>query len=128
MGVARIKSVARISNMQKAQAVGRVLWRMSNRHHTVRGSVAAAKTVGKATARVTRILWLEVTGFFFAVFALWVIGATWNQWQRIRSDDASLPMWHIGVGAAFAAVLIYFAVSSFWRARRISAASQSSNA
>ena len=119
--------MARISNMQKAQAVGRVLWRMSNRHHTVRGSVAAAKTVGKATARVTRILWLEVTGFFFAVFALWVMGATWNQWQRIRSGDASLPMWHIGVGAGFAAVLIYFAVSSFWRARRISAANPTSN-
>lgn len=119
--------MARISNMQKAQAVGRVLWRMSNRHHTVRGSVAAAKTVGKATARVTRILWLEVTGFFFAVFALWVLGATWNQWQRIRSGDTSLPMWHLGVGAGFAAVLIYFAVSSFWRARRISAAHQTSN-
>jgi len=122
-----MSAVDRISNMQKAQAVGRVLWRMGNRHHAVRGGVAAAKTVGKATARVTRILWLEVTGFFFAVFALWAISATWNEWRRIHSGDASLPMWHIGVGAGFAAVLIYFAVSSFWRARRISAANQSSN-
>ena len=113
--------------MQKAQAVGRVLWRISNRHYAVRGGVAAAKTVGKATARATRILWLEVTGFFFAVFALWVIAATWNQWQRIRSGDASLPMWHIGVGVGFAAVLIYFAVSTFWRARRISSVNQPSN-
>ena len=119
--------MARISNMQKAQAVGRVLWRMSNRHYAVRGGVAAAKTVGKATARTTRILWLEVTGFFFAVFALWVMGATWNQWQRIRGGDASLPLWHIGVGAGFAGVLIYFAVSSFWRARRLSASNQTSN-
>jgi hypothetical protein len=119
--------MANIRNIQKAQAVGRVLWRMSNRHHTVRGSVAAAKTVGKATARVTRILWLEVTGFFFAVFALWVMGATWNQWQKIRGGDASSPMWHVAVGIAFAAVLIYFAFSSFWRARRVAASGQTSN-
>ena len=106
--------------MQKAQAVGRVLWRMSNRHSAVRGGVAAAKTVGKATARTTRILWLEVTGFFFGVFSLWVLGATWNQWRKIRSAESSAPpVWHVGVGIGFAVVLIYFAVSSFWRARRV---------
>ncbi|HWC15698.1 MAG TPA: hypothetical protein VG498_01730 [Terriglobales bacterium] len=111
--------MARIGTIQKAHAVGRVLWRMSNRHYAVRGGVAAAKTVGKATARATRILWLEVTGFFFAVFAVWVLGATWGQWRKIQSADAlAPPMWHVGVGIAFAAVLIYFGVSSFWRARR----------
>jgi len=117
--VVRIDLMARIGTLQKAQAVGRVLWRMSNRHSAVRGGVAAAKTVGKATARATRILWLEVTGFFFAVFALWVIGATWNQWRAIQSAGPSAPpVWHVAVGVGFAAVLIYFAASSFWRARR----------
>jgi hypothetical protein len=119
--------VANIGNIQKAHAVGRVLWRMTNRHQAVRGGVAAAKTVGKATARATRILWLEVTGFFFAVFAIWVLGATWNQWQKIQAGDAASPMWHIGVGLGFAAVLIYFAVSSFWRARRVASTGQNAN-
>jgi hypothetical protein len=106
-------------NLRRAQAVGRVLWRLGNRHQAVRGGVAAAKTIGKATARATRVLWLEVTGFFFAVFALWVIAATWNQWQKIRLDPATAPpAWHVFVGIAFSLFLIYFAASSFWRARR----------
>ncbi|HVH85683.1 MAG TPA: hypothetical protein VM912_03110 [Terriglobales bacterium] len=114
--------------IQKAQAVGRVLWKMSNRHYAVRGGVAAAKTVGKATARASRILWLEVTGFFFAVFALWVIGATWNQWQKIRAGDSSSPpSWHVAVGVGFAVFLIYFAASSFWRARRMSTPKEDAN-
>lgn len=112
------------SNLRRAQAAGRVLWNLSKRNGTVRGSVAAAKIVGKATARATRILWLEVTGFFFAVFALWVAGATWNQWQKIRAGDSSFPMWHVGVGLGFVAVLIYFAASSFLRARRESSRGQ----
>lgn len=107
--------------MRRAQAVGRVLWKLGNRHQAVRGGVAAAKTVSKAAVRVTRILWLEVTGFFFAVFAIWVIGATWNQWQKIRSGVSSIPTWHIAVGTAFAAILIYFSASSFFRARRAAA-------
>jgi hypothetical protein len=111
--------VAGIRNIQRAQAVGRVLWKLGNRHNAVRGGVAAAKTIGKATARATRILWLEVTGFFFAVFALWVLGATWSQWQKIRSAEVSAPpLWHVWVGIGFALFLIYFAATSFWRARR----------
>jgi hypothetical protein len=103
--------------------VGRVLWKLGSRHQAVRGGVAAAKTIGKATARATRILWLEVTGFFFAVFALWVIGATWSQWEKIRSAAVSAPPeWHVYVGIGFALFLIYFSATSFWRARRESAA------
>src|SRR6185312_3484914 len=110
--------------MQKAQAVGRVLWRMTNRHHAVRGGVAAAKTVGKATARATRILWLEITGFFFAVFSLYVLGATWNQWQKIQAGDASSPpTWHVGVAIIF----IYFAVSSCSRAQRVGSSVHNAN-
>ncbi|MBV9073007.1 MAG: hypothetical protein JOZ10_05185 [Acidobacteria bacterium] len=107
------------SNLRRAQAVGRVLWKLGNRHQTVRGGVAAAKTIGKATARATRVLWLEVTGFFFAVFALWVVAATWSQWQKIRVDPSTAPpTWHVFVGIGFSLFLIYFAATSFWRARR----------
>lgn len=112
--------------IHRAQAVGRVLWKLGSRHRAVRGGVAAAKTVGKATARATRILWLEVTGFFFAVFAVWVIASTFNQWQKISSGESSSPTWHVAVGAAFAAILLYFATNSFLRARRESAAKEDS--
>lgn len=115
------------SNMRRAQAVGRVLWKLGNRHNAVRGGVAAAKTVSKAAARATRILWLEVTGFFFAVFAIWVIGATWNQWEKIRSGLSSAPAWHVDVGVAFSVILIYFSASSFFRARRVAAMKEGSS-
>ena len=93
----------------------------------MRGGVAAAKTVGKATARATRVLWLEVTGFFFAVFSVWVIASTFNQWQKIRSGESSSPFWHVAVGAVFAGVLIYFAATSFLRARRETVAKEESS-
>jgi len=74
--------------------------------------------VGKATARATRILVLEVTGFFFAVFAAMGLGSAWRQWERIHSGRSSAPMSHVIVTLAFTATFIYFAVNSFWRARR----------
>ena len=120
--------MANSSNMRRAQAVGRVLWKLGNRHHAVRGGVAAAKTVSKAAVRATRILWLEVTGFFFAVFAIWVIGASWNQWEKIRSGLTSAPAWHVAVGVGFSAILIYFSASSFFRARRAAAMKEDSSA
>jgi hypothetical protein len=97
--------------------VGRVLWRLGSRHQVVRGGVAAAKTMGKATARASRVLWLEITGFFFAFFALTGIAAAWREWNRMHSGESLSPA-HIGVALAFSAVFLYLSASSFWRARR----------
>jgi len=119
--------VAQIRNLQRAQAVGRVLWRLSNRHYAVRGGVAAAKSVGKATARATRILALEITGFFFAVFAVMGLGAAWRQWERIQSDPSSASVSHVVATLAFTGAFIYFSASSFWRARRHAAIKDNEN-
>jgi len=119
--------VAQSRNLLRAHAVGRVLWRLSNRHYAVRGGVAAAKSVGKATARATRILVLEITGFFFAVFAAMGLGSAWRQWEKIHSDQSSAPMSHVIVTLAFTATFIYFAVNSFWRARRHAASKENEN-
>ena len=119
--------MAQIRTIQKAQAVGRVLWRLSNRHHAVRGGVSAAKTVGKAAARATRILLLEITGFFFAVFALMGFAAACRQWNKIQSGQSAAPASHIVVALAFTAVFVYFSANSFWRARRDAKAREGSN-
>jgi len=115
------------SKMQTARAVGRVLWRMGSNHRAVRGGVVAAKTMGKATARATRILLLEIIGFIFAVFAFMGFGASWQQWMRIRSGNSSVPMSHLVVGIAFSIVFVYFSVSSFLRAHKASALSGGKN-
>ena len=127
-GVVRIDAVAQISKLQRAQAVGRVLWRLSNRHYAVRGGVAAARSVGKATARTTRILVLEVTGFFFAVFTMMGLAAAWRQWEKIQSGESSAPVSHVIVTLAFTATFAYFSASSFWRARGYAANKESGNA
>jgi TRAP-type C4-dicarboxylate transport system permease small subunit len=119
--------VAQIRTIQKAQAVGRVLWKLSNRHYAVRGSVAGAKAVAKATARTTRILLLEVTGFFFAVFALMGFAAAWREWSKMQAGQTAIPTSHIVVALAFTAVFIYFSANSFWRARREGKAKEGSN-
>jgi TRAP-type C4-dicarboxylate transport system permease small subunit len=119
--------VAQIRTIQKAQAVGRVLWKLSNRHYAVRGSVAGAKAVAKATARTTRILLLEVTGFFFAVFALMGFAAAWREWSKMQAGQTAIPTSHIVVALAFTAIFIYFSANSFWRARREGKAKEGSN-
>lgn len=112
--------MSQIRSIQRAHAVGRVLWKLGNRHRAVRGGVAAAKSAGKAAARATRVLLLEITGFFFAVFALMGLGAAWRQWSRLQSGDPSASLGHIAVALGFTAVFIYFSATSFWKARRLS--------
>jgi hypothetical protein len=70
---------------------------------------------------------LEITGFFFAVFAAMGLGAAWRQWERIQSGQSSAPVSHVIVTLAFTATFIYFAVNSFWRARRHAAIKESDN-
>lgn len=95
-----------------------MLWKLTNRHYAVRGGVAAAKTVGKATARATRILLLEITGFFFATFALMGFASAWRQWDKMHTGQSSAPMSHVAVALVFSAAFVYFSANSFWRASR----------
>jgi hypothetical protein len=61
------------------------------------------------------VLWLEVTGLFFAIFGLFFVQGVY----RLRAD------WHSGpsharllIYTAVALLFFYFAASSFYRARR----------
>jgi hypothetical protein len=92
----------------------------------VRGGVAAAKSVGKATSRASRVLLLEITGFFFAFFALTGAAAAWRQWSRLQSGQSSSGT-QVGVAVAFSIVFMYFSASSFWRARRTRAEAERSD-
>uniref|UniRef100_E6QKV6 Uncharacterized protein n=1 Tax=mine drainage metagenome TaxID=410659 RepID=E6QKV6_9ZZZZ len=90
----------------------------------------AAKTLGKATGRglsgflrpfgrVGGILWLEVTGFFFGLFAAYFAVDGW----RVRSAIFNGPEHrHWIMSAAAAAVFLYLCLSAFWRARKRSTA------
>jgi hypothetical protein len=70
-------------------------------------------------ARAGGVLWLEVTGTFFAVFAAIFLGYAWRYRAALRLSgiDADTHR-HFLASAVAAAVFGYFAVSSFVRARR----------
>ncbi len=96
---------------------------------TVPDAARAAKLLGKATGRglggflrpfrrVGGILWLEVTGFFFGLFAVYFGVDGW----RVRSSIFHGPEHrHWIISAIAASLFLYLCLSAFWRARRRSA-------
>ncbi len=79
------------------------------------GSRAFGRAVFTPVAHAGRVLWLEITGAFFALFAvlfvqhLWAIRAAW------RSGPERAHFWTY---AALALMFAWFAGSSFVRSRR----------
>jgi hypothetical protein len=61
--------------------------------------------------RVGGIVWLEVTGTFFLLFAPLFALRLWQSWSNIGAVSRDF-----AIGAAV--VFLYLGVSSFWRARR----------
>jgi len=57
------------------------------------------------------IVWLEVTGTFFLLFAALFVLRLWQNWRGIGQVSREF-----SIGAAV--VFLYLGVSSFWRARR----------
>jgi hypothetical protein len=67
-------------------------------------------------ARAGKALWLEVTGLFFGLFALFFA----QNIYRLRSDYARGPEHdHFVVYCLLFALFAYFSISSFLRARRV---------
>jgi hypothetical protein len=81
-----------------------------------RGSRRFGEAVWKPFVRLGGVLWLEVSGVFFGLFALFAAGGVW----RLRGE------WHLNapghrklaVAVAMLAFFGYFCVSNFVRARR----------
>ena len=64
------------------------------------------------------VLWNEVIGFIFLVLAVFVGVSTYRRAQSFSGDAGGLMI--LIASFAFAAVLAYYGVSSFFRARKIS--------
>ena len=79
---------------------------------------AAGRGVGgflRPFSRIGGILWLEITGFFFGLFALFFAQDVW----RTRLNYASGPLHQrFLIAAVLTVVFAYLSASSFWRARR----------
>ncbi len=84
-----------------------------------RGSRRFGEAVWGPFAKLSGILWLEITGSFFGIFALFAASAVWTH----RADLHPIPTnhdsrLHLFVFLAMALVFGYFSISSFVRAYR----------
>jgi hypothetical protein len=68
-------------------------------------------------ARAGHVLWLEVMGTFFALFAAIFISYVYRYRAGLNTVDADAHR-HLLFSAGAALVFVYFAVTSFMRARR----------
>jgi len=83
---------------------------------------AQARNLGRSVwspfARFSSVLWLEVTGTFFAIFALIAGEAAWKVRAAPRLAPGSPEARHAYLYLVIFALFAYFAVSSFVRARK----------
>jgi hypothetical protein len=84
-----------------------------------RGSRRFGEAVWKPFVRLSGVLWLEVSGVFFGIFALLAFGYIWKFRGAWRGSAANAASHRSLVGAAVMLALFgYFCVSSFVRARQ----------
>jgi hypothetical protein len=92
---------------------------VSQAKSTARAAVRGAKRFGEAVwgpmVHTGGVLWLEITGLFFGLFALFFAQSVY----RMRHDYAAGPDHvHFLVYAALTGIFTWFTISSFYRARQ----------
>lgn len=103
-----------ISTVRKLGLVGRVAARQAGGNRIVRAGWGALRTTLAHVGHILHLLFLEIAGVFFLAFAAGGGFAAWREFQKWSAGQ-------IGPGkmllaAAFSAMFLWFAVSSFWRA------------
>ena len=84
----------------------------------VRDSVLFARHVIPAAVRPARTLWNEMIGFLFGVFAVGMGFYCVDGMIHFKGDAGSV--FRILLSGIFAAVMAFYGISSFVKARRIS--------
>lgn len=99
-----------------ATAVARVASRMARRNRLLTAAVSGARLTLNSFGRVLHLLWLEVTGLFFVAFA--VIGGVAAYREYPRYAAGKIGPARLIAAVCFSVLFAWFAVTSFWRARR----------
>jgi hypothetical protein len=68
--------------------------------------------------RPLRVLWNEIIGFVFIVLAIWAIPSAIRNVREFDGGTASI--FRAALSVIFAAIMLYFGITSFLRARKIS--------
>ncbi len=77
------------------------------------------KAVWRPVVKLSGVLWLELTGVFFGIFALSAAGGAWK-WRLAMHQTSANHLAHerFEWAVIMAAVFAYFCVTSFLKARR----------
>lgn len=83
------------------------------------GSKRFRESVGGPLVRLSGALWLELTGVFFGIFAVFAAGDAWKMRAALHETVANYDA-HMRflISAGMAAVFGYFCISSFVKANR----------
>jgi hypothetical protein len=85
------------------------------------GSKRFSEVMGGRLVRLSGALWLELTGVFFGIFAVFAAGGAWKMRAALRETAANHDahvrlLFSVGMAMLFG----YFCISSFVKANRIS--------
>lgn len=113
-------SKAEASGARAGQQTVRVAEQVRQTGHGLKqGGRRFGEAVWGPFVKLSGVLWLEVTGVFFGVFALFACGGAWKLRDALRDTGANHEAHvHLLTAAAMAAVFGYFCVSSFVKASR----------
>ena len=100
----------------QSRAVLRVAGRKTGENRWVRAFYRGGRATLTSSARVMRVLWLEITGFFFLFLALVGGAAAVREYHRHLAGTTS--MGKVWLATGFAVLFGYFGVTSFLRSRK----------
>ena len=98
------------------RAAGRVAGRAFRRNRFVDASIVAGSRIFRTLARGLHALFLETMGLFFLLFAASGAFAAYREYRAYSAGQVGIE--RAVLGLLFTLVFAYFAVTSFWRARR----------
>jgi hypothetical protein len=86
------------------------------------GSKRFGGSVWRPFVKLSGVLWLEMTGSFFALFALFSGQSLWTHRADLHATASHTAHQHFLITCGATAMFAYFSVSSFVKARRRSRA------
>jgi hypothetical protein len=109
--------VVSVQQIRRAILITRTFANRGRQNNYVRAGITAAKTVGASAKHASHLLLLQVTGSFFVFFA--VVGTTSaiREYQRWQAAEIGPGRFYAAI--AFSLAFAYFAVTSFWQARKL---------
>jgi len=108
--------MGRVSTTKKIVLAVQVVARQAGHTRIGKALLSGARVTAASVGKILHVLWLEVTGFIFLCLGLMGAGAGLREYHRYGVGSGNLnKIWASGI---FALLFAYFAVTSFWRARR----------